>query len=222
MSGSAGNQPRDTHDPPVSIVNNSRGGSRWPVRCAPGRCSTTVTPCGTQFTGLRRSPAGRSSGLMSTRATAAPTRKVVAASSPTNNAASLAPSNASCAVAPPSSPSPHLGNRRAPVSSANVVLSAVGHNFRRILAWFRELLPLLLASFSVHTQLSSSAHPEMTTAAWDHRSADDRRERTIVVGLNALSGLREQSAHLLCTPYPLHTDGGSGGAVENLVPLTSR
>ncbi|MGY3133858.1 hypothetical protein ACVWZM_004540 [Bradyrhizobium sp. USDA 4501] len=30
--------------------------------------------------------------------------------------------------------------------AANVVLSAVGHNFRRILAWFRELLRLLLVS----------------------------------------------------------------------------
>ncbi|MGY2932217.1 hypothetical protein ACVWZ6_001819 [Bradyrhizobium sp. GM6.1] len=28
--------------------------------------------------------------------------------------------------------------------AANVVLSADGHNFRRILAWFRELLRLLL------------------------------------------------------------------------------
>jgi len=28
--------------------------------------------------------------------------------------------------------------------AANVILSAVGHNFRRILAWFRELLYLFL------------------------------------------------------------------------------
>ena len=28
--------------------------------------------------------------------------------------------------------------------AANVILSAVGHNFRRILAWLRELLGLLL------------------------------------------------------------------------------
>ncbi|MCA1538070.1 IS5/IS1182 family transposase, partial [Bradyrhizobium sp. NBAIM03] len=34
--------------------------------------------------------------------------------------------------------------------AANVVLSAVGHNFRRILAWFRELLCLLLVSLG-HT-----------------------------------------------------------------------
>jgi len=32
--------------------------------------------------------------------------------------------------------------------AANVVLSAVGHNFRRILAWLRELLCLFLAQLS--------------------------------------------------------------------------
>ncbi|MCP1835632.1 hypothetical protein J2R76_003972 [Bradyrhizobium sp. USDA 4532] len=43
----------------------------------------------------------------------------------------------------------HLGRRylkgRAG-DAANVLLSAVGHNFRRVLAWFRELLCLLLVS----------------------------------------------------------------------------
>ncbi|MCS3765858.1 hypothetical protein GGE21_007633, partial [Bradyrhizobium centrosematis] len=34
--------------------------------------------------------------------------------------------------------------------AANVVLSAVGHNFRRILAWLRELLCLFLIQLS-HT-----------------------------------------------------------------------
>jgi IS5 family transposase len=31
--------------------------------------------------------------------------------------------------------------------AANVVLSAVGHNFRRILAWLKELLCMFLASY---------------------------------------------------------------------------
>ncbi|MFK4535072.1 hypothetical protein ABIA00_003255 [Bradyrhizobium ottawaense] len=36
----------------------------------------------------------------------------------------------------------HLKGRAG--DAANVVLSAVGHNFRRILAWLRELLCLIL------------------------------------------------------------------------------
>ena len=52
------------------------------------------------------SPAARSSGPMSTRDTAATTRKIPAASSsPARSAASSASSSASCAAAPPSSPS---------------------------------------------------------------------------------------------------------------------
>ena len=41
--------------------------------------------------------------------------------------------------------------------AANVVLSAVGHNFRRILAWLRELLCLFLVHAMAHARLSSPA-----------------------------------------------------------------
>jgi IS5 family transposase len=44
--------------------------------------------------------------------------------------------------------------------AANVVFSAVGHNFRRILAWLRELLCLfltaLIAALSVQSALKST------------------------------------------------------------------
>lgn len=46
--------------------------------------------------------------------------------------------------------------------AANVVLSAVGHNFRRILAWFRELLPVAGLALA-RSQLSSSAQSGFLT-----------------------------------------------------------
>jgi Transposase domain (DUF772) len=77
--------------------------------CTPARCPitrTTVIPCGTSSTAPRNSPAVRSSGPMSTRDTAATTRKIpVVSSSPARSAASSVSSSASCAAAPPSSPS---------------------------------------------------------------------------------------------------------------------
>ena len=41
--------------------------------------------------------------------------------------------------------------------AANVILSAVGHNFRRILAWLRELLCLFLVQLCPNALLSSPA-----------------------------------------------------------------
>jgi len=45
--------------------------------------------------------------------------------------------------------------------AANVVLSAVGHNFRRILAWLRVLwrpfLAILVAAISDHSPLQSAS-----------------------------------------------------------------
>jgi transposase, IS5 family len=77
--------------------------------CTPGRypiTRTTVTPCGTSLTAPRHSPAVRSSGPMSTRDTAATTRKIPGvSSSPARSAVSSVSSNASCAAAPASSPS---------------------------------------------------------------------------------------------------------------------
>ncbi|MGY4403774.1 hypothetical protein ACVIYL_004577 [Bradyrhizobium sp. USDA 3315] len=43
--------------------------------------------------------------------------------------------------------------------AANVVLSAVGHNFRRILAWFRELLRLLLVSLWLTLNCPAQLNP---------------------------------------------------------------
>lgn len=77
--------------------------------CTPGRCPITrmtATPCGTSSTVPRRSPDARSSGPMSTRDTAATTRKIpVASSSQARSVASSVSSSASCADVPPSSPS---------------------------------------------------------------------------------------------------------------------
>ena len=39
--------------------------------------------------------------------------------------------------------------------AANVVLSAVGHNFRRILAWLKAFLRLLLSSLSIALTINS-------------------------------------------------------------------
>src|SRR6266480_2726637 len=74
--------------------------------CTPGRCPitlTTVTPCATSSTAPRFSPAVRSSVPMSTKDTAAMTRRTRAASSSrAKGAASSASSSASCGAAPPS------------------------------------------------------------------------------------------------------------------------
>jgi hypothetical protein len=78
----------------ASIVTNNRRalGGQF-VLHARARCPiirTTVTPRGTSLTAPRHSPAVRSSGLMSTRDTAATTRKIpVAFSSPTRKARRL-------------------------------------------------------------------------------------------------------------------------------------
>ncbi len=92
---------------------------------------------------------------MSTRDTAATTHKIpVASSSPARSAAFSVSSSASCAAA---AIEPIIGHLKAEGhlgrcylkgragDAANVVLSAVGHNFRRILAWLRYLLCLFLA-----------------------------------------------------------------------------
>ena len=93
----------------ASILTNTAGPPVACSCCTPGRypiTRTTVTPCGTLSTTPRHSPAVRSSGPMSTRDTAATTRKIpVASSSPARSAASSVSSSASCAAAPPSSPS---------------------------------------------------------------------------------------------------------------------
>ena len=39
--------------------------------------------------------------------------------------------------------------------AANVILTAVGHNFRRILAWLRDLLRLILIRYRAAHQPSS-------------------------------------------------------------------
>ncbi|MBB4366870.1 hypothetical protein GGD65_007944 [Bradyrhizobium sp. CIR18] len=47
--------------------------------------------------------------------------------------------------------------------AANVVLSAVGHNFRRILAWLRELLGLFLELLTANARLSNTAQSGFLT-----------------------------------------------------------
>jgi IS5 family transposase len=93
----------------ASIVTNNRRAPGGSSCCTPGRypiTRTTVILCGTSSTAPRHSPAARSSAPMSTRDTAATTRKIpVASLSPARSAASSVLSSANCAAAPPSSPS---------------------------------------------------------------------------------------------------------------------
>src|ERR1700722_821268 len=90
--------------------------------CTPGRCPITpmtVIPCATSLTAPRHSPAVRSSGPMSTRDTAATTRKIlVASSSPARSAASSVSSSANCAAAQPSSPSSDTSRPKATSAAA--------------------------------------------------------------------------------------------------------
>jgi transposase, IS5 family len=81
------------------------------------------------------------------------TRKIHAASSsPARSAAPSVSSSASCAVEPVIGhlkAEGHLGRcylKGRAGDAAKVILSAIGHNFRRILAWLRNLLRLILVT----------------------------------------------------------------------------
>ena len=90
------------HAPEVECIGKGKAAAPYEF----GVKASLVTNCATSSTAPRHSPAVRSSGPMSTRDTAAMTRKIpVASTSPAKSAASSVSSSASCAAAPPSSPS---------------------------------------------------------------------------------------------------------------------
>jgi IS5 family transposase len=109
---------------------------------------------------------------MSTRDTADTTRKIrVASSSPARSAAVFGVIKRE--LRRRSAIEPIIGHLRADGhfgrcylkgragDAANVILSAVGHNFRRILAWLRDfcrlILTALFAAISVHSALRSTS-----------------------------------------------------------------
>ncbi|MCS3764837.1 IS5 family transposase [Bradyrhizobium centrosematis] len=125
--------------------------------CTPGRCPiipTTVIPCGTSSTAPRRSPAVRSSRPTSIRDIAADTQNPPSRLLSGPEARRVRRHQARAAAPLPIEPiighlkaEGHLGRcylKGRAGDAANVVLSAVGHNFRRILAWLRELLCLFM------------------------------------------------------------------------------
>ncbi|MHC2338194.1 hypothetical protein ACVIW0_007483 [Bradyrhizobium sp. USDA 4454] len=169
---SARSHPRQVTSPfgmKASIVPNT---CRPPVAyscCTPGRCPTTLTTatrCGTLWTAPRHSPAVQSSGPMSTRATAATTRKIPAA-------LSSAPSSLSCAAALPLSPSSDTSKPKdtsagatSRASPAMPPTSSSPPSGTTILSWFRELLRLLFGLALAHAQPSTSAQSGFLTVDW--------------------------------------------------------
>jgi IS5 family transposase len=144
----------------VPIVINNRRGPGGTL----GRCPitlTTVTPCDVidRAERLTRCPIERS---MSTEGTEATTCEMpVAYSSPARSAVSSVSAIASWARRSANARSwdtckaeGHLGRcylKGRAGDAANVVLSAIGHNFSRIIAWLRELCACSWSSYGARS-----------------------------------------------------------------------